>query len=135
MTVSRSAMREAVRSAALGAAYFRSFTVLRQWGQSIAPDDLPGLAVFTPRETKQRVASSAHERMTDLMVLIRRTGGESLEDDLDRDAEAAEAMALAALEALELADVQLVSAETDIPGSGEERIGSMALTFRALQLV
>jgi hypothetical protein len=127
-------MRSAVRTAAGLAAAFDGFTVLTQWGQQIDPEALPGLAVFTPRETSTRAAAGSYQRATDVVVLIRRAGAAALEDDLDGDAAAAEAMVLAALEALAPDDVEFLSAETDIPAAGETRIGNLTLTFRVLQL-
>ena len=127
-------MRGAVRTAVSGAAHFAGFTILTQWGQQIDQDALPGIAVFTPREDKRRVAAGKYQRQTDVVVLIRREGAASLEDRLDDDASAAEAVALAALLALAIEDAELASVEIDIPGSGEQRIGSAVLTFRVLQL-
>lgn len=131
---SRSTMRTTVRAAAQAELYFSAFTVLEQWGQGIDPEALPGFAVFTPRENKNRVGAGQYQRLTDLVVLIRREGAATLEDDLDLDAEAAETMVLAAIIGLGVEDCELVSIDTEIPGTGEKRIGSVTLTFRVLQL-
>lgn len=129
--MTRAAMRQALRDAAVVA--FPGHKVARRWGQVIDKDALPGVGFFTPRFQKVRDGSNAYSRTTDIACLIKRNGGADLEDLLDADTGIAEAMVLATLKG-QVEDIELDSADFDIPGSGETRIGQVTLTFRALQL-
>jgi len=128
----RKQLRDAVRAAvALDATL--SGHALAPWGQDLDEGTLAGLGVFTPREVKRREAAGQFARQTDIVILIKRRGGDTLEDDLDTDVVAAESVALTALDSL-VDDIEAVQIETDIPGRGKQRLGQIALTLRAVQL-
>lgn len=133
MSLSRSALRAAVRTAVSEAAALSDFTIVPGWGRQLSPDALPGLCVFTPREMKQRNGTHSYQRQTDLIVLVKRAGGDDLEDLLDLDAEAVEVAVLPVLLNLG-SDAEAMSIDTEIPGNAEERVGTISITFRITQL-
>lgn len=129
----RTAIRSALKAALLADPRFSGWAPLRGWSQAIEAANLPALGVFTPRETKSREGVRTYRTGTEVSVLVKRAGGATLEDDLDADADAIEAMALVILDGI-AEDVELSQTETDIPGAGEARVGTMMLTFRVLSL-
>lgn len=131
--ITRQQLRELVRRQIDGYPRFESFTVVRRWGQDIGEAALPAVGVFTPRVTKRREAVRAYSRETDVAVLIRRKGGIALEDDLDLDVDVLAELLVRDMNC-HVEDFEMLTADFDIPGSGDQRIGSALITFRALQL-
>ncbi|WP_376872378.1 hypothetical protein [Albirhodobacter sp. R86504] len=126
----RATFRETVRVAMMMSAEFSAFNQRSAWAQTIDASELPVFGVATPRETKVLDAQDVSTRSTQLIVVLKRLGGDDLEDVLDFDSEAVERIVLTAL----LADPQrmasLSDTEVTIDGSGAQRVGTLQMTFR-----
>jgi hypothetical protein len=127
----RTSLRVAVRDGLSGAAALSEFTVLRAWGQNIDTDALPALGVFIPRELIAGADVSQQLRVPEIVVQVRRAGGDDLEDLLDADAAAIEPVVEAILAAAVSGEHGLASTDIDISGEGKSRVGKMNLMFRA----
>lgn len=125
----RSQIRAATRLALLHCPHFAGFTMISAWASSIDAEALPVLAVMTPGETKDGAARGASERRVTLQILVRRAGGEDIEDALDLDSAQIEATVLAALQT-EGVGGELQATEISIDHAGERRIGSLDMQFQ-----
>jgi len=133
MSLTRPQMRSALRGALAISADFAGHTVLTSWGRNKDAASLPSIGIFTPRFQIQTAAVGARQETTDLLVLIGRQDGDTLEDLLDADATAMETLVLETL-APDFDEIEILSGENDVPGIGEKRLGTMMLTFRAVAL-
>lgn len=124
----RADLRAALQAALPG------WTVLRAWTKNIDSTTLPAVAVFTPSERQGQDAVRNYTAETDVLVQLRREGGDALEDELDADSILVEAAVMPPLLAID-AHAMLISTEVDIDGSGEQRIGKMNLVFRTQRLI
>lgn len=131
MTHFRTTLRVAVRDGLAAAPALSGFTVLRAWGQNIDADALPALGVFIPRELVAVSDVSQQLRVPEIVVQVRRAGGDDLEDLLDADAAAIEPVVEAILAAAGTGEHGLASTDIDISGEGKARVGKMNLMFRA----
>lgn len=129
MTHPRAEFRADVRTALLAEARFAAFTLLSAWAQNIDAELLPVMAVATPREGKSLTGHAEAQRVTSLVVVIKRAGGDDLEDVLDDDSDAAEIAVLAALDSANQEAV-LETTETRLDGDGSRRVGTLTMTFR-----
>lgn len=129
MTHPRAEFRADVRTALLAAPRFAGFTLLSAWAQNIDAEALPVMAVATPREDKTLTGHTEAQRVTSVVVVIKRLGDDDLEDFLDDDSDAAEIAVLAALDGANQEAV-LQSTETRLDGAGDRRVGTLTMTFR-----
>ncbi len=103
-------------------------TILSAWRQDLDSKSLPAIGIATPSERHERLSQDGTEARIALVVVLKRAGGDSLEDALDDDAEALIDPLIAALIRTDR-DVMLSSSATDISGAGSPRIGTLTLTF------
>lgn len=125
----RSNYRTIVRTAVTGSAAFTGVKVLSAWVQNISADDLPVLGVATPIERKERDSLDSSARETVLKVVLKRLGGDTIEDTLDADSQALETLIEAAFTSASVAAV-LEETSIEVDGAGDRRVGSLVLTFR-----
>lgn len=125
----RSGYRAAVYAALTASERFGSVPQMRGWAENLDRVSLPVIAALTPSETKRVVAHGQIECETLLQVVLKRTGGASIEDDLDDDAEAIEALVIGALLGRQ---VQCFpeSLTAVVSGDGQQRTGTVVVNFR-----
>jgi len=95
-------------------------------------DQLPEITVLTPRERVTRTAVDMVDRVVDVVVAVRRKGGDTLDDDLDNESDDIEAAVLPVLEA-HGDDVELVEVTTQFGAKGATRVGQLELRFRLVR--
>ena len=127
----RAIYRSLVRAAMLASPEFGAFNARSAWAQKIDPEELPVFGVATPRETKDLEGHGTSTRSTHVIVVLKRLGGDDLEDVLDLDSEAVERIVLTAMLADPERMVALTDTEVTIDGSGAQRVGTLQMTFRA----
>lgn len=125
----RSLFRTLARDALANDLRMIELTQMSAWAGNISAEALPVLGVVTPQERVSPETFDMFERSTLLQVVVKRLGGDELEDDLDADADAIEICVCAAImgagyrcfpEDLTLA----------LNGDGEQRIGTAIVNFR-----
>lgn len=131
MTQHRIVIRAAAVAALYGVLRFKRFTHIKALSQSVDADTLPVYGFSTPREISSATDQSAHERRVELKARFTRLGDDSIEDDLDLDAEAAEAALLPVLRSAYL-DAEIMQTELQLSGEGKQRVGTVELTFSIL---
>jgi hypothetical protein len=127
-------LRDTSRAVLAGMARFSGFVPLRTWARDIDEAELPSWCVATPRVRQNKDAARKYSVEPDLEIQLRRAGGDSLEDDLDADADAIEAALLPALEAISEAP-EMVLIETSFHNAGERRVGFLNMRFSARKLI
>lgn len=130
MTHRRARLRAALKTAFEVAPRFDGFELISAWASSVDPDSLPVLGVATPSETKDQDAHHSAERTITTVVVIKRRGGEDIEDILDGDSDHVERMVLGTLRTLNI-DALLDRSDVAVDGSADKRIGTLTMTFRA----
>lgn len=125
----RADYRSAVRDSLAAVTRFADFTVLSAWSENIDASTLPVMAVVTPSERSSPSTHGSFERGTLLQVILKRQGGDDIEDDLDDDAAAGEAAVLTAF-AVRTLQCLLEEVTTVVNGEGSQRIGTVTLSFR-----
>ena len=125
----RTQIRASTRLALQHCAYFSDMTHISAWASGVDITTLPVLAIMTPNETKAEEARGSSERIVTLQVLIRRAGGEDIEDQLDLDSGHLEAAVLASLRTNSWGG-ELTKTEISIDHSGAQRIGSLDMQFQ-----
>lgn len=125
----RSRYRSIVVAALEASTRFEGFATRSAWAQNISAEDLPVFGVATPVETKDRDSLDTSARETTLHLVIKRLGGDDIEDVLDADSEVAETLVL---EAFDTHGIQgdLTQTEIRLDGGGEQRAGALTMTFR-----
>jgi hypothetical protein len=124
----RKALRDAVMAGMAGHARFAAMTAIRAWTQGIDDAALPAYGVLTPQESARRAAKDLLARTVQLVVVLKRAGAATIEDDLDADAEAIEAVVGAAVFPTAL-DYTLTDTQMPLSGEGGARAGSIVLRF------
>lgn len=125
----RADYRSIARAALAAVPRFSAVTILESWAGTIDVASLPVLGVVTPSETVAPGSSGQFERGTLLQIVLKRPGSETLEDEMDQDAEAIEAAVFAAIYT---PSTQCFPTEIsfNVNGDGRERIGTVLVTFR-----
>lgn len=125
--------RRLFRSLALAAitadARLSILSQISAWAGNIDENALPVIGVVTPQERIQPEAFEDFERSTLLQVVIKRLGGDELEDTLDDDSDAVE---VAICSALMAEKYRCVPEEVTVVlnGDGSRRIGTLMCSFR-----
>ena len=132
MTHYRTAMRAGLRAALAAHPVFGGLRQMSAWAQDIDAESLPILSVVTPREVKDLDAFDRALRETTLVVIVKRLGADTLEDQLDEDSAGLERACLATLETLAV-EAELQSTDVQLDGKGEQRLGTLIMTFRVRQ--
>lgn len=127
----RAHFRNLARAALAADARMGAFTQLSAWTGNIDAKILPVLGVVTPQERITPETLQDFQRSTLLQVVVKRAGGDELEDLLDADADAVEA---AICPALLGTSFHCVPEDLTIAlnGDGERRIGTAVVGFRIL---
>jgi hypothetical protein len=134
VTSHRTALREAVRTAITNDAYFEYFTFFQAWAQSRDTDALPAFGLAIRRESSGLVDYKSHQRVMELRVYVKRTGGDDIEDVLDADSAAIESVVLPLLRADHTyLHVEVSQTEIDINGNGESRVGMIEVMFNVMR--
>lgn len=125
----RSEYRAVVRAAMAADPRLGDVTQLSAWSENIDMKALPVLGVVTPSERISIPNRGQTERGTLLQVVLKRRGGQDLEDILDEDAEAIVACVIAALGSQHH---QCIPEEVSMPinGDGQSRVGTIVVNFR-----
>ncbi|OWJ69825.1 hypothetical protein CDV50_16015 [Haematobacter massiliensis] len=125
----RSAYRTTARAALAGVPRFASVKVLPAWRGNVDEETLPVLGIVTPDERVTLSARGATERGTLLQIVVKRLGGDEIEDDLDLDAEAIEEALFAAfLSASTICKPEGISLMVEDHAS--RALGTLICTFR-----
>lgn len=124
----RGQIRASTRLTLEHCAHFADCTMLWAWSSELDADALPILAVMTPSETKGDAARGSSERIISLQVLLRRLGGDDIEDILDHDSTVLEAAVLASLRTHNWG-AELQATDVSIDQAGDQRVGSLDMKF------
>lgn len=130
--IHRKTYRAAASAALAVSSRFASFTEKRSWAFASDTSDLPAWGVMTPDEPATDLTKDSTHRETDVMVIVKRQGGDTLHDDLDDDATEIEAVVWAALAATDAYHVSLARTRNNISGEGAKRTGLVEVTFRCM---
>lgn len=124
----RKALRDAVSDAMLTLPQFQKFSA---WQQTVDASALPGWAVAIPNSRHSRqdnIGTTEHSPM--LVIVLKRAGSaETLEDDLDDDADEIVPLIISATKTNEI-DCELVETAQRVDRSGAEPIGTLTLQFQ-----
>lgn len=127
----RTALRGAAETALRKHSRIRRMTFIRAWASGVDEPTLPVVTVATPREQSGRGAKDTLQRSVTLSVIVKRAGNETIEAELDLDAEAIEVAVFPAIVPL-CVDVELDQTEIRMEGTGERRIGLVEVRFACL---
>ena len=124
----RSAFRALARRALAADPRLGSLRQLSAWTEGINAKLLPVVGVVTPRERIKPETLEHFARSTLLQVVVKRQGGEDLEDLLDLDADAIEACLCPAFFA-EGWSCLPEDLSLSLNGEGDQRIGTVSAGF------
>jgi len=130
MTHRRASIRAAVQTALWSAPHFAGFERISAWASSVDAESLPVIGVATPSEAKVQDAHRSAERTITTIVVLKRRGGDDIEDILDEDSDLVEHLVLGAVRTLDM-DIEMDRADVTVDGSAEKRIGTLTMSFRA----
>ena len=104
-------------------------TQISAWAGGIPAEILPVIGVVTPQERAAMDSMGVMERSTLLQVVVKRLGGDDLEDILDLDGDAIEKCIVAAIFN---ADFRCLPENMTVTlnGEGEQRVGTILVDFR-----
>lgn len=105
--------------------------IISAWAQNIDARALPAVGVATPAEQREAIGQGTDQATITAVVVIKRSGGDDLEDILDDDAEALIPAIQAALKTT-TRDCALATSAVDLNGAGSPRIGTLTLTFQLI---
>ena len=125
----RSAFRALARQALSADPRMGDLTQLSAWAGSIPAEILPVIGVVTPQERAAMDSMGVMERSTLLQVVVKRLGGDDLEDILDLDGDAIEKCIVAVFFN---ADFRCLPENITVTlnGEGEQRVGTILVDFR-----
>ncbi|MFW5655813.1 MAG: hypothetical protein ACOCYW_09265 [Roseicyclus sp.] len=103
----------------------------RDWWTKVTTRHLPMGGVGVPRVMSERIAISDVTRSTDVIVVLKRAGTETIEDDLWSDAESIETTVLPVL-GQHSDDYDLAETQVSVDAGGDEPIGELSMLFRAV---
>lgn len=103
-------------------------TWAKDWWRSVDRGALPRAVVVTPRVDVSRFDDETIDRLTHVHVILKRAGGEDLEDDLYQDAAAIEVAAIPVLSAASH-DFDLDSIEVEPDGDATDGVGVLRMVF------
>lgn len=125
----RSEYRRTVLAALVAHARFSAFTPLKVWAGSIDDQTLPVIGVLTPQERREQPSKASVTCRTLLQIVVRRLGSDDVEDQLDEDSEAIEAIVSDAMLKIRqgcfLEDLSVVT-NTD----GFANVATLVMSFR-----
>lgn len=124
----RSGYRSTARAALAAVPRFSGMTILPAWAGSIDPETLPVMGIVTAAERIRPGSSRQLERVTTLQVIIKRQGGNTLEAELDEDADAIEAAVMSAIWTSATPCLPSAISQT-LNGEARQRIGTLLVDF------
>lgn len=124
----RTDLRNAVKQAITASPHFALFTLVPAWSSGLSTDSLPAWTVATPSTRSVLHSVGYSERTVPLTIILKRSGGDEVEDAIDLDATALEAAIHAVLDAYPL-ETQSLEEEIRIDGEGEERIATLEMNL------
>lgn len=124
----RTAIRAAAKQALRDDAALDGFTEISAWVQSVSVDALPAWAVATPLERRDRQQQDRAQEDLTLAVVVKRVGGDDIEDILDVDAGAIDLAIVAALRS-DTRQCELAQTEITLDGDGAQRVGTLTMAF------
>jgi len=131
MTHIRTRLRMDVR-AALVVAMIDVTWPQRHWGKEHV-SDLPRGGVATPRTRNDLIDVGSVNRAIDLIVVLKREGGDDIEDILDADSTLIERAVLPVLEGYST-DFGLVETQIAPDGRGSTTVGELSMLFRVVTI-
>jgi len=126
----RAQLRADLRAVIEGEARFSGFADHRALPRNVGADQCPLFYVATPRERVTPDSGDDMSRRPEIMVGLRRVGGDELEDVLDEDSAVLEPLILAVLRGVNDNDYGLDMVEVDVLADGSPRIGRLDMVFR-----
>ena len=128
----RKALRAAVRAALAADDRISGLNHIKAWFRATDPTQLPAYTVFLPRDPSQVADDTDIERRTVIQVIIKRTAGDDIEDELDDDVAAVEAAVLPMLRQLsgQIAP-DLDGSEFSFSGESKVLVGQAVVQFTA----
>lgn len=124
----RTDLRNAAWNALRVAVRMRDMVFIKAWAQGIDEETLPAWTVATPREQSGAAAKDTLRRDVMLSVIVKRTGGDDIEDQLDLDSAAIEAAVLPVILPLCL-HAEIDQTDMKMQGQGERRVGVVEVRF------
>ncbi|WP_444668408.1 hypothetical protein [Cereibacter changlensis] len=125
----RAAFRALACAAIAADPRLQGLTQISAWAGNIDAEALPVFGVVTPQERVTPETLDSFERSTLLQVVLKRLGGDELEDRLDADADAIEPCVCLALLGAGYPCVPEDLTVT-VNGDGAQRIGTLVMGFR-----
>lgn len=125
----RSDYRTAARAALAAVPRFADMTILSAWAGTIDPETLPVMGIVTASDQMRPSSSGQFEHETLLQVIIKRQGGDDLEDTLDDD-DAAIIQAVMGAIMTRATPCWPTSMTQNLNGDGRQRIGTLVRDFR-----
>lgn len=132
MTHFRTEYRGLCRDALVLMPRFAGFEMLKVWPGAIDDNTLPVIGVLTPNDRCKQDSMTSTKRETLLQVVVRRKGGDDVEDLLDEDSELIEAVINAALR-LPTRSCFLDATTVVSNTNGEANIGTLVMSFLVTQ--
>jgi len=135
VTSPRKAYRAGLRAAFAALPEFADVAITKAWAMPSDAEGLPALTVLTPRENVQGDGVDMVNRSTQVVVVLKISGDEDIEDDLDDFAEVIESAALAYFAGLEPGPALwgVASIDTKIEGGARKRVGALEMRFEVVR--
>ncbi|WP_444452570.1 hypothetical protein ACTTAI_16340 [Rhodobacter capsulatus] len=124
----RAAVRAQAATALASVPGLDEATRISAWAQSVDAKALPAYAVATPSERSSPETFDTEQRDLTLIAVLKRLGGDDIEDVLDGDADLIEAAIYDAIRS-ENRLCALVQSDTRVDGDGGQRVGTITMTF------
>lgn len=131
----RQKLRADLRALLSNLAELSDWTLFKAWAHRPDESQLPAYGVFTPRETVVGSTGSEVNKTVDVVVALRLSGGDDIEDEMDAISAAVEAAVLAHLEAEEYPQFALISTDLPLSQSGGIRLGDIDMLFQVERYV
>ena len=122
VTQVRTAVRAALETALPGVDWVKNYWL------SIDREQLPRGAVFTPKARVAKFDDDTIERLTEVNVILKRSGGADLEDEMWADSAQLESVVLGVLEGFSY-DYDLDEVDVKMDGDGARSVGTLMMQF------
>lgn len=135
MTHPRATYRQALRVAFDAAPGLAGVKVMKAWAMPSDEADLPALAVLTPGERATASTGNQVNKAAEIVVVLKTTGGEDIEDVLDTYSEVIEAEAIAVFMGLTPQPPLFgySAADMKIEGGSAKRVGTLEMRFEVVR--
>lgn len=129
----RSDLRESLRTALEAVPPLQGVERLDAFPREINPESCPFYVIRTPTERVRDDDLDTFERVTDVVVHIRRMGAADLEDQLDEDAGPLEKLVVDVLDTVGQ-DGSLVRLDVDVEEAGGSYFGKLDMLFQVTRV-